>query len=164
MHKTIKELYHFQKTYLKQIVQNIPENHLYDQQIEGFNSAGWILGHLIVESEDVFNYLKIETVKIPSQWRKYFKRNSKSNLYELENLPVKAELVKLFELRYDQLLDVYLDLTNEERNAMHPSEMLSSFYSNVDAWFVHHLINHVAIHCGNITTWKRMIGLETNGF
>lgn len=57
MTNTIKELYHFQKYYLLKILANIPNEELYLQQENGISSPGWVLGHLIVEVEDIIQHL-----------------------------------------------------------------------------------------------------------
>lgn len=163
MNNTIKELFDLQMFYLIKVLDNIPENKLYEKQGDGFNSAGWTLGHLIVESEDLFSFLNIPTIKIPDEWDRCFKNGKRNGLEDKNNLPSKGELINAFQLRYNSLMTNYLKLTNVEKESPHPSEMLRDFYSNLDSWYVHHLITHVAVHIGNITTWKKVIGLEVNG-
>ena len=164
MNTTIQELYQFQLLYLKQILENIPEQKLFAAQEEGLNSAGWILGHLIVEADDVFTHLKTNIEAVPQLWTANFKSAKTWNKQSFVNLPTKQELVKCLEFRYNLMLDLYSKLSDQERLAPHPSKMLAGFYTNLDTWIAHHLITHFAIHCGNITTWKKTIGLEVQGF
>jgi hypothetical protein len=85
---TIIELYEFQFNYLKKIVENIPNDRLYELQLEGYNSAGWILGHLCVEAEDPLSSLAINYEKINENWHTWF-QNTTSNIPSLEKLPTK---------------------------------------------------------------------------
>lgn len=160
---TVLELANFQLHYLKKIVENIPNEQLYERQLAGFNSAGWVLGHLCVEAEDVFDFLNVNYPKVPENWHVWF-RNTTGKVESLEGLPSKEELLKVLDDRYAQLLTIYKFMTDEERQREHPSELLIDVVSSLDAWFAHHITTHIAIHCGNISVWKKLIGLEVGGY
>ena len=162
---TVVELLDFQLLYLNRLVENIPDERLYEKQLEGFNSAGWILGHICVEAEDVIRQLPstIPFEKLDSNWEKWF-RNSTGKVAVLSNLPSKEVLINTLNKRYKLLGNAYADLSTTQRNSPHPSSLLREILTTVDAWFAHHLTTHIAMHCGNIVVWKKMIGLEVNGF
>lgn len=162
MKETVVELYRFQLTYLEKLVENISDELLYRKQDEGFNSLGWILGHLIVEAEDVFHDLEIPN-EVNPKWSAYFK-NSSGKIDSDSILPSKEELIDLVKSRYNRLAEEYSKLTDLERTANHPSSFLREKYSSYDAWFAHHITTHIAIHCGNIVVWKKMMSLEINGY
>ncbi len=162
MMNTIEALYHFNMSYLLRLVENISDEQLYEKQLEGLNSAGWILGHLFVEGQDILDFYKIEHTTSP-EWNQYFRYGS-GKITSLENLPKKEEMIDKIKVRYQLLLEVYLNLSKEQREAKHPSQLLAKTYQNMDAWFAHHFTNHIAIHCGNITVWKKMIGIPINGY
>lgn len=162
MKETIAALYNFQLNYLEKLVHNIPEERLYEKQLEGFNSAGWILGHIFVEAEDLLNFLEIPYEQNET-WTALF-RNTTGKIKDLENVPTKAEMLDKIRTRYDALLDVYLSLSEEQRNADHPSTLIKDMLPNMDAWFAHHLTTHISIHCGNLVVWKKLVGLEINGY
>jgi hypothetical protein len=42
--------------------------------------------------------------------------------------------------------------------------MLKEVFPTLDSWFAHHLTTHIAVHCGNIVVWQKMIGLDADGF
>lgn len=161
--KTIVHLFKFQKSYLKQLLDNVPEEKLYAKQLNGYNSAGWILGHLCVEAEDVFNYFNIPYQKLDKRWSTWFK-NSSGEISTSENLPTKKELLAIFEKRYLLLCDVYESLSSKDRTSRHLSTLLKDKLPDIDSWFAHHLTTHIAIHCGNIVVWKKLIGLQVNGY
>jgi uncharacterized damage-inducible protein DinB len=161
--ETIITLFNFQLLYLKKIIRNIPEERLYERQLYGFNSAGWLLGHICVEAEDVFIHLNISYSKLEPNWSIWFK-NSTGDIKSLNDLPTKDQLLSKLEERYALLSSVYLNLSDDERLTKHPSEMLKKVFPNLDSWFAHHLTTHIAIHCGNIVVWKKMIGLDADGF
>ena len=159
---TIEALYHFNISYLIRLAENIPDEQLYEKQLDGFNSAGWILGHLFVEGQDILDFYEIEH-HTSSEWDQYFRYGS-GKITSRENLPKKEDLIKKIKKRYQLLLELYLNLSDEQKAAKHPSTLLAGTYENMDTWFAHHFTNHIAIHCGNITVWKKLIGLPINGY
>lgn len=162
---TIIELLNFQLLYLNRLVDNIPNERLYEKQLEGFNSAGWILGHICVEADDVIRQLPstIPFEKLDSNWEKWF-RNSTGKIQEFIDLPSKEVLISTLNKRYKKLGNAYVNVSTVQRNGPHPSRLLNKFLTTFDAWFAHHLVPHIAMHCGNIVVWKKMIGIEVNGF
>ena len=162
MDHSIEALFRFQMEYLKKIVNNIPEEQLYALQLEGFNSAGWILGHLFVEVQDVFDFLAIK-YQSNDTWNALF-RNTTGRIQNLENLPSKETLLNAIYDRYEQLLLIYRQLEESERSGPHPSRLIKNLLPNLDAWIAHHLTTHIAVHCGNLVVWKKMIGLAVDGF
>lgn len=163
MKKTIIELYNFQVRYLMQLLANIPDHRLFEKQDEGFNSPGWLLGHLCVEAEDVLKYLDIPYKLLEPQWFRWFS-NSTGKLTLSERLPMKIELITEFEQRYSLLAVYYMQLTGQQMSSAHPSKFLEKDYSNLDSWFSHHLTTHLAIHCGNLVVWKKLSGIDVEGF
>ncbi len=163
MKTTIISLFNFQLLYLKKILNNIPEERLYEKQLDGFNSAGWLLGHLCVEAEDIFIHLNVSYNQLESDWYTWFK-NSTGVVKSVNDLPAKEQLISKLEERYALLSSLYVNLSDEERLSEHPSIMLKEIFPNLDSWFAHYLTTHIAIHCGNIVVWKKMIGLDADGF
>lgn len=155
--------YRFNLNYLKRLCENISEEKLFEKQLDGFNSAGWILGHIAVEAEDVIQHLAIDAPPVPQQWVKWFRVGS-GKVNSLEGLPTKIELLSLMEARYEALAKAYSTLTDEQKSGPHPSQFLKSVYTNLDQWYAHHLTSHIAIHCGNLVVWKKLIGLEVGGY
>jgi len=156
---TIKELYEFQKAYLLKIINDIPNEKLYLNHEKGINSPGWVLGHLVVEVQDISDELDIEIAPISNDWLVRFQEGRPWVKISNEELPSKEELISLFELRYDTLIDAYVTLKKETRQGPQPSKFVSDIYSNLDSWFAHHMITHLSVHTGNIATWKQINGI-----
>ncbi len=163
MQNTVTELFKFQEVYLDSLLSNIPEERLYEKQLKGYNSAGWLIGHLCIEAEDVFNHLDIPFEPVHASWTNWF-RNSTGTITSLEGLPNKNELLKVFKKRYEALCLAYENLSPRDRFSKNPSKLLEGKLPNLDAWFAHHLTTHLAIHCGNIAIWKKVIGIKVEGY
>ena len=160
---TIIELYHFQFNYLIRLINNIPEDRIYEKQLKGVNTAGWVLGHLCVEAEDPLNYLAIDYPQLNEQWKIWF-GNSIGKIESLEGLPTKKGLLTVLELRYQLLITTYSSLTLEQKVSPNPSQLLKGSFSSFDTWFAHHITTHISIHCGNLVVWKKIIGLDVEGY
>ena len=162
---TIIDLMNFQLLYLNKLMENIPDERLYEKQLDGLNSAGWILGHICVEANDVIKQLnrKESFEELDLNWEKWFK-SSTGKIESINKLPNKAELITIVNERYIALGKAYLNLTVEQQNSLHPSKFLREVLTTFDSWYAHHLTTHIAMHCGNIVVWKKVIGLPVNGF
>jgi len=162
---SIIDLMNFQLLYLNKLMENIPDERLYEKQLDGLNSAGWILGHICVEANDLINQLstKASFKDLDPNWEKWFK-SSTGKIESINKLPNKSELLTLLNERYIELGKAYLNLKVEQQNSVHPSKFLREILTTFDAWYAHHLTTHIAMHCGNIVVWKKIIGLPVNGF
>lgn len=162
---SILDLFNFQLQYLQRLVENIPDQRLYEKQLEGLNSAGWILGHICVEADDVINQLQVQErfKTLDPKWTDWF-RNTTGKISSLEGLPSKEVLLTALIERYKTLGQVYLELSETQRKGEHSSKLLKGILTSFDAWFAHHLTTHIAVHCGNLVVWKKVIGLPVNGF
>ena len=129
----ISELYNFQKSYLFQILQNIPEEEFFKNEPKNVNSPGWIIGHLIVEIQDIFNYLETQIEILPTEWFLYFKGGKTTEYSKFINSLTKKDLIDTFEFRYDFLLKTYSELSEQKKQSKHPSKMFSEIYTNIDA-------------------------------
>lgn len=92
----ISELYNFQKSYLFQILQNIHEEEFFKNEPNNVNSPGWIVGHLIVEIQDIFNYLETQIEILPTEWFLYFKGGKTTEYSKFINSLTKKDLIDTF--------------------------------------------------------------------
>lgn len=162
MSSTIVSLFRFQEKYLFKLLENVSEEDLYKKQLEGFNSAGWILGHFCVEAEDVLKYYQI-SYQEQRDWVSLF-QNTRGKISSLDKLPSKEELLVSFKERYDLLCVKFDSLSPEELKQAHPSTFMRDFLPDIESWYAHHLTTHISLHIGNLVVWKKMIGLEVGGY
>ncbi len=50
--ESVISLSRFQQHYLHKLLANVADRDLYKGQSDGYNSAGWLVGHLCVEAEE----------------------------------------------------------------------------------------------------------------
>ena len=158
----ISNLYYFQKKYLFQLLENIPEERAYERQVEGYNSAGWIMGHLCVEAMDALTKLGIESDG-NEEWLQWFSYDS-GKLQSIDGLPSLAESKAEFDRLYELLINAYETLSEEDASKAPDSALLAEILPDVKTWLAHHLTTHVSIHAGNLVVWKKMLGLNVGGY
>ena len=160
--KQIIELSNFSIHYFKKLVQNIPEDKIYEKQVEGINSAGWIMGHLCAEATDLFTIFP-PPIKMDYTWLMKF-HNTAPKLQITKELPSKTEMLKVFDEFYDYLQKLYLNLTDEEMNKPCPGNILPKHFKSMSGSFHHHLTTHIFVHCGNLVVWKKLMNLPVEGY
>ncbi len=65
---------------------------------------------------------------------------------------------------YPELCRIYREMPDAERQKGHPSTIIRDRLPDLDAWVAHHLTTHLSIHCGNLATWKKIVGIEVDGY
>ncbi len=161
--ESILSLFDFERAYLLRMMDNIPEELLYAKQNEGFNSAGWLMGHLCVEIQDVLDHFNLDYPKWSGSIDTAFRMGISGEL-DLSIKQKKNEILDVFETRYNLARQLYIDTDSEKLEGPHPSAFLGDLVPDLDAWFIHHLVPHLAIHAGNLSVWKKLVGLEVNGY
>ena len=144
-------------------MENIPEELLYAKQNQGFNSAGWLMGHLCVEIQDVLDHFQVDYSRWSPETEKMFRMGSSGDL-DTSSLPSKKDILFTFKSRYEKARQVYLEADASQLSGPHPSTFLGDLVPDLDAWIIHHLVPHLAIHAGNLSVWKKMVGLTINGY
>lgn len=161
MRKDNVELSEFMKSYLKQLLSNIPDAQAYEMP-HGFNSPGWILGHYIMEGIEVLEKHQLD-YEVENRWWELFHNTGKGIVGET-NLPPLSQLIPVFDDVYQKLNALYLELAQEKLEGPCTSKMLGKVLTTHHSWFVHHLTTHIGIHVGNIVYWKKIMGIEVNGY
>lgn len=158
----IIKLSNFSIHYFKKLVNNIPEEVIYEKQSEEINSAGWIMGHLCAEATDLFKLFN-PSIKWDYLWLMKF-HNTASYLEITEDLPSKKEMLFVFDEFYDYLQKLYLNLPKEQLVEPCPGKILPQHLSNLAGSFHHHLTTHIFVHCGNLVVWKKLMKLPVDGY
>ena len=167
MSQDVIALYHFQQQYLFQVLANIPDDVAYERGEEklngvGLNSAGWLMGHLCAEGIDVLTKLAIE-YRVDVDYSALFSYQVKE-MPAVERCPSLSQMKQDFDYIYGLLATAYAELDETKAQVAPPSELLQSVLSTTSAWFAHHLTTHLSIHIGNLTVWKKVMGIEVNGY
>jgi hypothetical protein len=155
MDKDIEHLFNFQMKYVLGLVENIPQELVYEKQGE-FNSAGWVLGHLCVEGVDAL--VKIAgDYPLDKSWLSLFSYKGELKSGAEENLPDLKSLTADFESIYKALWEQAITLDKQALSLAPQSELLQNIFPTTSSWLAHHLTTHIAIHAGNLSVWKNCL-------
>lgn len=147
----------FMIAYVLRMVQDIPEKQWYMTTSHCINSPGWCIGHITTECDHALMRIGKERV-CPGTWDLYFLQGTHP---EEDNgkLPKKSALIDAFQLGHKRFRQGVQKLTTEEVSQPSPTKFLKPFLPKYSDWLTHMLTTHIAMHAGNIATWRRVAGL-----
>lgn len=151
-------LNHFLLSYLTNLIADISPAEIYRYQDQKINSPGWCLGHLAVETDDANKYLGNKTA-VPEEWYSLFYYTAPPLKLDQE-LPSKKELTSAVNKVFPQLLNSFLILDEQFLNKPCHSNFLKDKLPTERDWFLHILTTHIAMHAGNIASWRRFSGYD----
>ena len=152
----------FSLNYLSALVEDIPEDRLYEGQLDHVNAPGWVLGHISVETDDGLRYAGGDQV-VPQSWYDHFYYTA-PRISSLDGLPQKEEMLSACKKAVIGLMDVVEVMPDELLDKPCHSEFLREHLPTERDWYVHILTTHIAIHAGNVATWRKLHGLAAAGY
>jgi hypothetical protein len=143
--------------YCRMLVDDVADERFAEQPLMGINHPAWTLGHLAVTAERGITILGGKP-ELPEEWWTLFGPGSKP-LSERSVFPSKADLIEATEGSFDRLRTAAAAATPEQLSmpSSHPRTKRSLPLVKDLAAFL--LTAHFGIHLGQLTMWRRMIGL-----
>lgn len=145
--------------YAQRLVADIPEERMAEQPAAGMNHAAWVLGHLAY----VFDSMMAVWGERPSmsrEWKQLFNVPSKPEP-ERDKYPSKAELLAAYEASYQRIVDVVTAASPEDFAKEFPNEKIRDALPTIGVAMVHILTSHQAQHLGQLSAWRRALGLPS---
>lgn len=143
--------------YCRMLVSDVADGRLAEQPCAGVNHPAWVLGHLAWTADGALGLLGAPKL-LPAEWVPLFNAGSKPTATR-NTYPSKDTLLKAVEQGYQQVreraasasADVLARPTTIERakQTLPTSKELLAFI----------LTGHMGIHLGQLSSWRRMIGL-----
>ena len=143
--------------YCRMLVDDVADERLAEQPLVGVNHPAWTLGHLAVTAEKGATLLGGKP-ELPEDWWPLFGPGSKPTS-ERSEYPSKAELVQAAESAFERFRNAAAEATTEQLSApsSHPrTKRMLPLVKDLAAFL---LTGHFGIHLGQLTMWRRMIGL-----
>lgn len=139
------------------LVADIPAERMAEQPLAGVNHPAWVLGHLTLTAVHGLTVLGT-TVELADGWGALFAPGSQLTGVRAD-YPGKDELLAAFQSRYQQLQQAAATASAEQlaQASTHPMtrELLPTARESVS--FL--LTGHLGVHLGQLSTWRRLIGL-----
>lgn len=118
----------------------------------------WIVGHVASSYALVGRLIGVDT-GVPEAWTDLFGWGSSAGP-DASTYPAKDELISVFQQSHMRLVDRLGTATAEELAAENPHEMIRRFFPTVGDCIVSILTVHTATHLGQLSVWRRAMGLE----
>src|SRR5262249_50043368 len=123
----------------------------------GVNHPAWILAHLAFPADRVARVLGAD-MALPDDWHTRFGPGSKVSPAR-EDYPGKDELLRAVEQCFARARELATAATPEQLSRTTPTKCLKDQLPTVGDAVAFLLTGHLGLHLGQLSSWRRMIGL-----
>lgn len=145
-------------TFLEQLVADIPDERLTEQPHGASNHPAWIIGHLAVSLQTMGGELGL-TAWLPDNWPEQFGTGSQP-ISERGAYPSKQDLLENLEEGRRRLAVALASFNKERLSIPLPDERYRILFPTLGHAVTHILGAHFATHVGQVTVWRRAMGLQ----
>ncbi len=145
--------------YCRMLLAEIADERMTEQPLPGVNHPAWILGHLAFSADLAVSRLGGEK-QLPVAWTSLFGQGSKVSANR-SDYPSKDDLLKAVEQRFEKARQLAQGATREQLAVPSASTnpAMKAGLPTMREGVAFLLTAHLAVHLGQLSTWRRMIGL-----
>lgn len=158
MFETEVKLHGFLVRYAGRLVADLTDEQLTTQPRPGMNPPLWILGHLAIATDYTREMLGLDKV-CPEAWHAAFGPGSRPTAAPGKP-PTKAELVAAIEAGQRDVEAAISRVEPAQLDTPNPIEFLRKELPTWGELLAHLLTTHDAIHLGQLSAWRRAMGLS----
>jgi hypothetical protein len=144
--------------YARTMLAEIADERLIEQPLAGVNHPAWILGHLAYSGDGAVGVLGGQKA-LAADWIKRFGPGSKLSATRTD-YPSKEELLQVLDERFDKARQLAAGAQPEKMASPNPNPRLKAGLPTVQDAVSFLLTGHLALHLGQLSAWRRMIGLS----
>lgn len=144
--------------YTRNLVAGVDDSRLADQPLPGVNHPAWLLGHLAFAADGAGTFLG-QPRQLDDAWKQKFGGGSVVSNVRSE-YPDKDTLLRIFEERNAAAGQLMQSVTPEQYQAPNPHARLKESLPQAGQAVAFLMTSHLAIHLGQLSSWRRMIGLQ----
>ena len=141
----------------QRLVSEIPDERMTEQPLPGVNHPAWILGHLALIADGVGETFGGQKT-LPAEWSTLFGQGSKPSSVR-SNYPSKRELLRAFEECHQRLREQVAAAGPEVLSQPPTNPRAREAFPTLKELAAFILTGHVGVHLGQLSSWRRMIGL-----
>ncbi len=157
MFETEVKINRFLMQYCRMLTVDIPDERFAEQPVPGVNHPAWIIGHLAASTDSASALLGGPKV-LSQTWGRLFGRGSKLSSCRAE-YPTKDELLQAIEVGFRRACEMAGAASSECVARPNPNPLLKESLPTAGDAFAFVLTSHFAAHLGQLSSWRRMIGL-----
>jgi hypothetical protein len=147
----------FLVNYCRSLVAEVPDERMTEQPLPGVNHPAWVLGHLAVVADGAMEKLGGKKT-LPTTWPALFASGSKPSATR-SLYPSREELLRALEERYENLRQRAATASPEQLSQPTTSPRAKETLPTFKEFLAFLLTGHVGVHAGQLSSWRRMIGL-----
>jgi hypothetical protein len=147
----------FLMQYCRTLVGDIADERMTEQPLAGVNHPAWILGHLALTAAGTLEKLGVPKT-LPAEWAALFGAGSKPSAAR-GVYPSKDELLRAVEQSYQQLRQQAATASPEQLSRPTTNSRVKEALPTFKEVVAFLLSGHMGVHLGQLSSWRRMIGL-----
>lgn len=143
--------------YASMLISDLPDDRLCEQPLPEVNHPAWIIGHLANTADSLAAWFGAEPA-IGDDLKKSLGLGSKPSANRTD-YAVKEELLQLLRKAHERIYQLISDAKESRLDDPTPFPRLAEGLPTIREALHFILIGHVGVHLGQLSTWRRMIGL-----
>jgi hypothetical protein len=143
--------------YLRMLVAEVADERITEQPLPGVNHPAWILGHLAYSADGGRALLGAEK-KLPATWTTHYGPGSKCSGLR-SDYPSKDDLVNAVCDGFERLREEAAAATGQQLSKPSANPRMKDALPTIKDGVAFLLTGHLGVHLGQLSTWRRMIGL-----
>lgn len=159
MHRAVLHNYAFNLSYANMLLADIRNDQMCLQSGGVANHPAWTLGHMASGSEFAALLLGLEPA-LPNDWRERFGRGS-TPVETASAYPSKEELMAMLEKQHLRVSDAMKSVDLEFLRKPTPDDAFREIMPTVGDGLQYLLVAHEATHLGQLSCWRRTMGLPS---
>ena len=150
--------------YALSLAKDIPEDRWAEMAIEGATHPAFIYGHLAIYPNRIFaGFMGREDLVVPCPFDESNLQAGVDCTSDASRYPSKAVVMPYFESAYERVLETIPELPEARIEAENPIEGFREKLPLAGAAIAFMVNNHIMMHMGQVSHWRRAIGLGPLG-
>ncbi len=149
--------YQFNLSFLKMLVEDIDEAKILDQPGGLVNHPAWTLPHLVTGSEFAGQMIGLEPL-MPQDWFAKYGRGSTPSTDPADN-PSRADALSALDEHHARMSEALTAVDPSFFDQPTPNEDFRQIMPTIGDALVFILGTHEAVHLGQLTSWRKAMGL-----
>jgi len=147
----------FELGYASMLLDDLPDERLCEQPVSGVNHPAWIIGHLSNTADSVSAWFGVRP-SISDEVKKTLGLGSTPSTNRAD-YPSKEKMLQLLNETHERLYQLIAAADESQLDAPTPFPRLAAGLPTIREALTFILVGHVGVHLGQLSTWRRMIGL-----
>ena len=153
----LRSRFAFQLSTIEGLVADVPEERMAEQPAPGMNSPAWLLGHLAWAADFVPALLGLDPAH-GKDWAAKFSAKSRPTA-DRSAYPSKVALLDALRDAHSRASGALDRITPEALAAELPDATFRTIMPTVGDAVFHVLTTHEATHAGQLSAWRRVLGM-----